>query len=84
MEVVEQGNRVAEQDRRRLSLGHNPIPDISDLINSQNIWASGAELPEDTSVLFPSPCDQGFNQSSSSRPGMLWKSFVLFVTSDRP
>jgi Zn-dependent peptidase ImmA (M78 family)/transcriptional regulator with XRE-family HTH domain len=52
MEAVEQGNRVAEQERRRLSLGHNPIPDISDLINSQNIWASGAELPEDMSGLF--------------------------------
>jgi hypothetical protein len=52
MEAVEQGNLVAEQERRRLSLGHNPIPDMSDLINSQNIWASGAELPEDMSGLF--------------------------------
>lgn len=52
MEAVEQGTIVAEQERRRLSLGHNPIPDISDLINSQNIWASGAELPDDMSGLF--------------------------------
>jgi Zn-dependent peptidase ImmA (M78 family) len=52
MEAVEQGNLVAEQEQRRLSLGHNPIPDMSDLINSQNIWASGAELPEDMSGLF--------------------------------
>ena len=52
MDAVEQGNVVAEQERRRLSLGHNPIPDMSDLINSQNIWASGAELPDDMSGLF--------------------------------
>ena len=52
MEAVEQGNIVAEQERRRLSLGHNPIPDMSDLINSQNIWASGANLPDDMSGLF--------------------------------
>jgi Zn-dependent peptidase ImmA (M78 family)/transcriptional regulator with XRE-family HTH domain len=52
MEAVEQGQLVAEQERRRLSLGHNPIPDMSDLINSQNIWASGAHLPDDMSGLF--------------------------------
>jgi Zn-dependent peptidase ImmA (M78 family)/transcriptional regulator with XRE-family HTH domain len=52
MDAVEQGNLVAEQERRRLALGHNPISDMSDLINSQNIWASGAELPDDMSGLF--------------------------------
>jgi Zn-dependent peptidase ImmA (M78 family)/transcriptional regulator with XRE-family HTH domain len=52
MDAVEQGNTVAEQERRRLSLGHNPISDMSDLINSQNIWASGADLPDDMSGLF--------------------------------
>ncbi len=52
MEAVEQGHFVAEQERRRLGLGHNPITDMSDLINSQNVWASGAELPDDMSGLF--------------------------------
>lgn len=52
MEAVEQGTFVAEQERRRLGLGHNPIPDMSDLINCQNIWASGARLPDDMSGLF--------------------------------
>ena len=52
MEAVEQGAMVAEQERRRLGLGHNPIPDMSDLFNSQNIWASGAELPDQMSGLF--------------------------------
>lgn len=52
MEAVEQGNLVAEQERRRLGLGHNPISDMSDLINAQNMWASGADLPDDVSGLF--------------------------------
>lgn len=52
MEAVEQGNAVAEQERHRLGLGHNSVPDMSDLINSQNIWASGAQLPDDMSGLF--------------------------------
>jgi hypothetical protein len=52
MEAVEQGTLVAEQERRRLGLGYNPIPDMSDLINCQNVWASGAKLPDDMSGLF--------------------------------
>ena len=52
MEAVEQGNLVAEQERRRLELGHNPVHDMSDLINCQNVWASGAELPDNMSGLF--------------------------------
>ena len=52
MDAVEQGAFVAEQERRRLAMGHNPIPDMSDLINCQNIWASGAELPDEMSGLF--------------------------------
>lgn len=52
MEAVDQGNLVAEQERRRLSLGHNPIADMADLINNQNIWASGATLSDEISGLF--------------------------------
>lgn len=52
MEAVEQGNIIAHQERCRLALANNPIPDLSDLINSQNIWASGAGLPADMSGLF--------------------------------
>ena len=52
MEAVEQGNTVAEHERRRLSLGPNPIADMSDLITSQNIWASGADFPDNISGMF--------------------------------
>ena len=41
-EAVVQGERTAEQERRRLGIGQVPIPDISELIASQGIWASGS------------------------------------------
>lgn len=51
-EAIEQGNLVAEEERRRLGLGFAPIADVSDLINTQGIWASGYELPDEMSGLF--------------------------------
>jgi Zn-dependent peptidase ImmA (M78 family) len=52
MEAVDQGNFVAEQERRRLRLGHTRIVDMAKLVNDQGIWASGAHLPIDMSGLF--------------------------------
>ena len=46
-EAVAQGEQIAEQERRRLNVGNAPISDISELIVSQGIWASGIELPTD-------------------------------------
>ncbi|MCB9980762.1 MAG: ImmA/IrrE family metallo-endopeptidase [Rhodospirillales bacterium] len=51
-EAVSQGAKIADQERKRLSLGHAPIPDMSELINEQNIWASGADFPDSISGLF--------------------------------
>jgi Zn-dependent peptidase ImmA (M78 family)/DNA-binding XRE family transcriptional regulator len=51
-EAIEQGIMVAEEERRRLGLGFAPIADVSDLINTQGIWASGLELPDEMSGLF--------------------------------
>ena len=51
-EAVAQGERTAEQERRRLGIGQTPIPDISELIASQGIWASGVPLPNEMSGLF--------------------------------
>ena len=52
MEAVEQGQAVAEQERHRLGLGENPVSDVADLISSQGVWASGADLPREMSGLF--------------------------------
>lgn len=52
MDAVEQGGHVAAEERRRLGLGNNTIPDVADLITSQGIWASGGILPDEMSGLF--------------------------------
>lgn len=51
-EAIAQGQRIAEQERRRLGLGTAPIADLAELIASQGVWASGAELPDSMSGLF--------------------------------
>ena len=51
-EAVAQGEQIAEQERRRLGIGNAPISDVSELIASQGIWASGVELPNGMSGLF--------------------------------
>ena len=51
-EAIAQGQRIAEEERRRLDLGVRPITDLVNLIAEQGIWASGADLPEKMSGLF--------------------------------
>lgn len=51
-EAVAQGERVAEEERSRIGIGNSPIPDVSELIGAQGIWASGIALPNHMSGLF--------------------------------
>lgn len=51
-EAVEQGNLVAKQERSRLALGSNPLPDLSKLLAAQGIWAAKVELPDEMSGMF--------------------------------
>ncbi|MDY0041938.1 MAG: XRE family transcriptional regulator [Desulforhabdus sp.] len=51
-EAVSQGEQIAEGERRRLNIGSSPIADISELISTQGIWASGTSLPNQMSGLF--------------------------------
>ncbi len=51
-EAVAQGERTAIQERQRLGIGNAPIADVSELIASQGIWASGVEFPNGMSGLF--------------------------------
>ena len=52
MEAVEQGDVVATQERRRLGLGSNPLPDLAKLIAAQGIWAAKVKLPDEMSGMF--------------------------------
>ena len=51
-EAVAQAERIADEERLRLNVGHGPLPEISGLIKSQGIWASGIDLPDHMSGLF--------------------------------
>ena len=51
-EAVMQGDDIARDERRRLGIGNLPIGDISNLVNSQGIWASTVELPDNMSGIF--------------------------------
>lgn len=51
-DAVRQGEKVASQERQRLNLGQAPILELADLLNEHGIWASGVDLPADTSGLF--------------------------------
>ena len=51
-EAVTQAEQLAEEERRRLNIGNAPLSDVSELIGSQGIWASGLELPDHMSGLF--------------------------------
>ena len=51
-QAVAQGEETAEQERRRLGIANAPIAEISELIASQGIWASGVTLPDSMSGLF--------------------------------
>lgn len=50
-EAVRQGERVAGEERRRLGLGDAPLPDVSELLESQGIRTAQADLTEDVSGL---------------------------------
>ena len=51
-EAIAQAEEAAEQERRRLGVANAPIADVSELIASQGIWASGVTLPDSISGLF--------------------------------
>lgn len=49
--AVQQGERLARDERQRLGLGHAPLPNIAELLESQGIRTAQLELPEDVSGL---------------------------------
>lgn len=51
-EAIQQGEKVALQERKRLGLGQRPITNIGELISDQGIWSAGAHLPDEMSGLF--------------------------------
>ena len=58
--AIQQGERVAHEERRRLRLGESPIHDIAELLNEQGVWAAVADLPDSMSGLFIHNRSTGF------------------------
>jgi Zn-dependent peptidase ImmA (M78 family)/transcriptional regulator with XRE-family HTH domain len=50
-DAIQQGQRLAEEERRRIGLGHAPLPDLSELLEAQGVRTGLVELPEDVSGL---------------------------------
>jgi len=50
-DAIQQGERVAEEERRRLGLGTAPAPDMVELLETQGVRTAVVELPADVSGL---------------------------------
>ncbi|HMC49934.1 MAG TPA: XRE family transcriptional regulator [Solirubrobacterales bacterium] len=50
-EAIQQGERLAGEERRRLGLGDTALPDIAELLETQGIRTGVVNLPEDVSGL---------------------------------
>jgi Zn-dependent peptidase ImmA (M78 family)/transcriptional regulator with XRE-family HTH domain len=50
-QAVQQGERVAAEERQRLGLGSGPLGKLPELLESQNVRAAWIELPDDVSGL---------------------------------
>ncbi len=51
-DAAEQGETVADEERRRLNLGARPIADVAEVLAREGVWAAAAALPDDFSGLF--------------------------------
>jgi Zn-dependent peptidase ImmA (M78 family)/transcriptional regulator with XRE-family HTH domain len=50
-EAIQQGERLADEERRRLGLGSAPLPDLTELLETQGVRTGIVKLPEDVSGL---------------------------------
>ncbi len=50
-DAIQQGDRVATEERRRLGLGLAPLPDVSELLEAQGVRTAQVSLPDDISGL---------------------------------
>jgi Zn-dependent peptidase ImmA (M78 family)/DNA-binding XRE family transcriptional regulator len=58
-EAIEQGESVAEQERKRLGLGDAPVHRLEDLLSSEGIWAASVNFPDEICGLFLSDASMG-------------------------
>lgn len=59
-DAVVHGIKIANEERRRLGLGNNPIPNVADLLETQGILTAQVDMPEDISGFTLSDLEVGF------------------------
>ena len=50
--AIRQGQHVAQEERKRLGLGHAPIGSIAEIITDQGIWTAATDLTDSLSGFF--------------------------------
>ena len=50
-EAIQQGDRLAQDERRRLGLGATALPDLAELLETQGVCTGLVDLPDDVSGL---------------------------------
>jgi Zn-dependent peptidase ImmA (M78 family)/transcriptional regulator with XRE-family HTH domain len=58
-EAIQQAERIAVEERRRLGLGVSPLPSVAELLEAQGVRTSKADLPQDVSGLTVAEPDVG-------------------------
>jgi Zn-dependent peptidase ImmA (M78 family)/DNA-binding XRE family transcriptional regulator len=58
-EAIQQAERIALEERRRLGLGASPLPSVAELLEAQGVRTARADLPQDVSGLTVADPDVG-------------------------
>jgi Zn-dependent peptidase ImmA (M78 family)/DNA-binding XRE family transcriptional regulator len=58
-EAIQQAERIAAEERRRLELGDAPLPSVPELLEGQGVRTAKADLPDDVSGLTVADPDVG-------------------------
>jgi Zn-dependent peptidase ImmA (M78 family)/DNA-binding XRE family transcriptional regulator len=58
-EAIQQAERIAAEERRRLGLGDAPLPSVAELLEGQGVRTAKADLPQDVSGLTVADPDVG-------------------------
>ncbi len=58
-EAIQQAERIAAEERRRLGLGDAPLPSVAELLEGQGVRTAKADLPQDVSGLTVADSDLG-------------------------
>jgi Zn-dependent peptidase ImmA (M78 family)/transcriptional regulator with XRE-family HTH domain len=76
-DAIQQGGRVAIEERRRLNLGDSPLPDIKEILDGQGIRVAFVPLPNDVSGLTIHEAGVGILVAVNDGHGRLRQRFSL-------